>query len=290
MSKSKKSPAKAPGLTFEDLVRSIREVNRDLAIQAKRAVNANLTLRNWIFGCYIVEYEQRGADRARYGEKLLAKLSVRLVRDGVSRAEERELRRYRRFYLAYPQIREALSPESRKSLSDLRIGPDGPIRETVSPEFGLSGKEVITRLSFSHFVELLAVEDPLKRSFYEAECIRGNWDVRGLKRQIASLYFERSALSHDKAKLASLTHAGAEPAETRLTIRDPYVFEVRHDNRVSIADSVSRILGRRYLNRPTYLGSKDDRDNSLLVKRWWATKCPDPRAARFAKHGEGYTA
>jgi hypothetical protein len=63
--------------------------------------------------------------------------------------------------------------------------------------------------------------------------------------------------------------------------------DVRHDNRVVIADSVSRILGRRYLSRPTYLKSKDDRDHSLLVKRWWATKCPDPRAARLAKYGEG---
>jgi hypothetical protein len=71
---------------------------------------------------------------------------------------------------------------------------------------------------------------------------------------------------------------------------DRYLFEVRHDNRVVIADSVSRILGRRYLSRPTYLRSKDDRDRSLLVKRWWTTKCPDPRAARLAKYGEGYTA
>jgi predicted nuclease of restriction endonuclease-like (RecB) superfamily len=84
---------------------------------------------------------------------------------------------------------------------------------------------LITRLSFTHFVELLAVEDPLKRSFYEAECIRGNWGKRELKRQIASLYFERSALSRDKEKLARLTHAGADPAEPQFTIRDPYVFE-----------------------------------------------------------------
>jgi predicted nuclease of restriction endonuclease-like (RecB) superfamily len=185
----------------------------------------SVTLRNWIFGCYIVEYEQCGADRARYGEKLLAKLSARLVREGVSRAEERELRRYRQFYHAYPQIREALTPESRKHLASPEIGSSGPIRESVTPESGRSGKELITRLSFTHIVELLAVADPLKRSFYEAECIRGNWGVRELKRQIASLYFERSTLSRDKAKLARLTHAGAEAAEPHLTIRDPYVFE-----------------------------------------------------------------
>jgi predicted nuclease of restriction endonuclease-like (RecB) superfamily len=225
MSQSKKAPTKSPGLTFEDLVRSIREVDRDLVALAKRAVNVNLTLRNWLIGCYIVEYEQGGADRARYGEKLLARLSARLLRDGVGRAEERELRRYRLFYQTYPQIREALSPGSHKALASLGSVRPEPIREAPDPESGFPGTELIARLSFSHFVELLAVEDPLKRSFYEAECIRGHWGVRELKRQIASLYFERSALSRDKDKLASLAHAGAEPDEPRLASRDPYVFE-----------------------------------------------------------------
>jgi hypothetical protein len=71
---------------------------------------------------------------------------------------------------------------------------------------------------------------------------------------------------------------------------DPFVRFVRHVNRVTIADAVSGILGRRYLSQPTYLRSKDDRDHSLLVKRWLTTKCPDQRAARLAKYGEGYTA
>jgi predicted nuclease of restriction endonuclease-like (RecB) superfamily len=69
------------------------------------------------------------------------------------------------------------------------------------------------------------IEDTLKRSFYESECVRGNWGVRELKRQIASLYFERSGLSRDNAKLAKLAQSRAEQAEPRLTIRDPYVFE-----------------------------------------------------------------
>ena len=68
---------------------------------------------------------------------------------------------------------------------------------------------------------------------------------------------------------------------------DPFTLFVRHDDRVLIADPVSRILGRRYLSRPTYLRSKDDRDHSLLVKRRLTTKCPYQRTARLAKHGEG---
>ena len=85
--------------------------------------------------------------------------------------------------------------------------------------------DLIQRLSFSHFAELIAISDETKRLFYEIECIRGNWSVRELKRQIGSLYYERSGLSKNKIKLAALAQEGAETAEPRLAIRDPYVFE-----------------------------------------------------------------
>lgn len=110
----------------------------------------------------------------------------RLGNEGMVRTQERELRRFRSFYLAYPQIRETLSPES---LSALAL----PIRETVSPE--LPGQKLLECLSFSHFAELLNIGDPLQRAFYELECLRGNWSVRALQRQISSLYFERSGLT-----------------------------------------------------------------------------------------------
>jgi predicted nuclease of restriction endonuclease-like (RecB) superfamily len=74
-------------------------------------------------------------------------------------------------------------------------------------------------------VELLALEDPLKRAFYEIECIRGNWSVRALKRQIATLYYERSGLSMDKEKLADPAHSAAEKSEPKLAIHDPCIFE-----------------------------------------------------------------
>lgn len=213
------------GPTFEDLLRSITGVDAELAAQAKRAVNAGLTLRNWLIGHYIAEYEQNGADRARYGAKLLESLSDRLVELGVSRAEERELRRYRQFYQTYPQIRESVPPELTKHLAAPAVAPPNPIRESPTPEFAVAGKELISGLSFTHIAKLIAIQDPAKRAFYERECLRGNWSVRELKRQIASLYFERSGLSRDKAGLAGRAHAGAEPASPRLDVRDPYVFE-----------------------------------------------------------------
>ena len=99
-----------PELSFERLVSAIGQAHAELAAQASRAVNVRLTMRNWIIGCYITEYEQQGTDRAQYGDQLIERLSERLIPKGVSRAEPRELRRYRRFYLTYPRIRESLLP------------------------------------------------------------------------------------------------------------------------------------------------------------------------------------
>ena len=99
------------------------------------------------------------------------------------------------------------------------------IREAVTPELGVTAGEILTRLSFSHLVELMQCDDTTRRAFYELECIRGNWSVRELRRQIASLYYERTGLSKDKKKLATLAQQCAERAEWTHVIRDPYVFE-----------------------------------------------------------------
>ena len=106
-------------LDFEKLVGAIHQVHAELATQASRAVNVSLTLRNWMIGCYIAEYEQNGADRAKYGERLLGQLSESLSSKGVSCVEERGLRRYRQFSQTYPQIRETVSPELHQRL----LGP-----------------------------------------------------------------------------------------------------------------------------------------------------------------------
>ncbi len=210
---------------FEKLAGAIRLVHDELAAQANRAVNVSLTLRNWLIGYYIAEYEQNGEDRAKYGSKLLEHLSSSLREKGVSRVEERELRRYRQFYQIYPQIRESVTPELSQRLIGPVMMPLSQKREAATPEFSISGKEVISRLSFTHIAELLKCEDPTQRAFYEIECIRGNWSVRELKRQIGSLYYERSGLSKNKKKLSEMTQQSAETAETKLSIRDPYIFE-----------------------------------------------------------------
>lgn len=223
--------------TFTELVSSIQSVHNELLGQARRAVNISLTLRNWLIGCYIVEYEMRGADRAKYGDRLMDTLAETLTKQGVSRCDRRELYRYRQFYLMYPQIVEALTPQFMPFLNKpIRKMPvslsgasledsDFKIVEAPTPKSKIDGKTLISKFSFTHIVELLNIENATKRGFYEIECLRGNWSVRELKRQIDSLYYERSGLSRNKKKLAKLAQTGAEQTESLVTIRDPYIFE-----------------------------------------------------------------
>jgi len=225
-------------LTFSRLVTSIRQIHVQMAAQAGKAVNISLTLRNWAIGFYIQEYEQNGADRAKYGARLLQNLSSRLIKTGMDGVAARSLRQYRQFYLTYPQIWQTPSAKSLQSLIPSPIWQTLPANSlsgsnagdsqtvtTVPVLFGIPAEDLIQKLSFSHFAELIAMDDGLKRTFYEIECVRGNWSVRELKRQIGSLYYERSGLSKDKKKLAELVKAGAESAEPKLAIRDPYIFE-----------------------------------------------------------------
>ena len=211
-------------LTFTSLISSIRQINDELAAQASRAVNVSLTMRNWLIGCYIAEYELRGADRAGYGDRLLLSLSNELEKLNVSSCGKRQLYQYLRFYQTYPQIVRSLSAQLQ------HLAPQGiiDVQEKVQSTTALSRIDpqmLLQRLSYTHIEHLIAIDDDTKRAFYEIECIQGNWSVRELKRQIHSLYYERSGLSFDKKKLSELTRQGAESAKSQLTIRDPYIFE-----------------------------------------------------------------
>lgn len=211
-------------LDFNGLVSAIQQTHEALSNQATKAVNRCLTLRNWMIGRYISDYELQGADRAGYGDRLLETLADKLKKTGLKRLDARELRRFRQFYIYYPQIRESVTPV----LNMLPISLP-QIRESVTPELkeaiSLSGQLLLERVSFTHFVELLNIESSLKRLFYEVETIRGNWSVRELRRQIVTQYFERSGLSIDKDVLAKIAHQQTEKQSINHIIRDPYVFE-----------------------------------------------------------------
>lgn len=221
-----------PALDFGQLVSAIRHVHDELAAQASQAVNASLTLRNWLIGFHVEEYERKGVDRAEYGDKLMDTLADKLTQHGVSRCDRREIYRYRQFYLTYPQIVESVTPQLQLLLgrpnlarANATLLAAGQNSVEPTPQFRIDGKTLISRLSFTHIVELLNLDDASKRTFYEVECIQGNWSVRELRRQIHSLYFERCGLSTDKKKLSKLAQQGAEQASPVLAVRDPYIFE-----------------------------------------------------------------
>lgn len=206
------TPKPAQGSDFESLVVTIVQIHQQAQDFATKAVNVGLTLQNWFIGHRIVEFEQQGRDRAAYDERLLPELAKRLMAAGLKRVDTRELRRFRLLYTIYPQIRETVSPEFQ-------------IVETVAPQSLPASSDLLHRLSFSHLAELLELPDDTQRRFYEIECIRGNWSVRELRRQIDSLYYQRSGLSKNKSILSATTHARAETLQPAQIIRDPYIFE-----------------------------------------------------------------
>ncbi len=228
---------------LKQLVSNIEGIHRQLQASAANAVNQSLTIRNWLIGYYIIEFEQKGKDRANYGDALLKTLSEKL--DHIKGIDERSLRRFRQFYLTYPQIGTALQDRIfpdfiRGSLSP--VLQDEQIRGSLSPEFRevkenveykynmaleyiVPGAIIITHLSYSHIEQLLRIDDQLKRTFYEVECIKGTWSVRELKRQINSQLYERSGLSKNPEKLIRLVQSQSKPQDARDIIKNVYAFE-----------------------------------------------------------------
>jgi predicted nuclease of restriction endonuclease-like (RecB) superfamily len=184
-----------------------------------RYVNTALVATYWLIGSRIVEYEQRGKERSEYGSKLLHKLSQDLNKKYGRGFSPDNLEAMRKFYLSYPLPNsETLSRNLKPHKSDT-VYRNSEIASVIDP--------LIQRfaLSWSHYRLLLRFDEPFKREFYEAECIRGNWSVRQLDRQIQSLLYERTALS--KRKLAVIAKAHEKPIvlQPEDEIKDPYILE-----------------------------------------------------------------
>ena len=195
--------------SFNDLASIVQTTHDAAQSSAIKAINRMQTMRNWLIGYYIVEFEQHGKDRAEYGTQLLKKLEERVNRKGVNVTL---FKNSRNFYLHYPQMAENLiSVKTVKS-------------PTLSDQFKTSGKKIISSLSFSHIVELLTLDDPLARYFYEQECIKCTWSVRELRRQISTNLYIRAGISSNPEKMLSLPSVqGHDSAE--LQIRQPFTFE-----------------------------------------------------------------
>ena len=211
--------------SFDHLSELVLQLHDSAYSATVKAINRFATIRNYVIGFYIVEYEQHGNDRAKYGDRLLKRLAESVNKRGIN---ETILKNCRRFYLAYPQIKvylTAISPTaSKKSLGKSPTASDksSQISPTLSDHFITPAAELVSKLSFSHIVEILTIDDPLARFFYETECIRCCWSVKELRRQISTNLYFRAGVSQKPELLLERTEINTSPA---ITIKDPFSFE-----------------------------------------------------------------
>ena len=232
-------------MQFDTLLTTLTDLHTRLSQQAARQTDQLMTLRNWLFGLYIVEFEQNGEDRAAYGQALLKRLAEFFRKQALKGLSERNLYLYREFYLAYPQILQTASGKlQRVGLSDILQTLSAKLSETSLTNGGsaiwqtptaklepdtkalpdIDPALLLDRLTFSHFVELLKVDNPLYRRFYEVEAIKNNWSVRELNRAVTTLLAERTGLSTDKAAVIARVRDD-KPAGLEDLIRNPYVLD-----------------------------------------------------------------
>ena len=211
--------------SFDHLSELVQQLHDSAYSATVRAINRYATIRNYVIGFYIVEYEQHGNDRAKYGERLLKRLAERVDKKGIN---ETLLKNCRRFYSTYPQIKDYLTGQVGATQShESAISPTASDKSlekspTASDKFSTPAFELISKLSFSHIVELLFVDDSLARFFYETECIRCCWSVKELRRQISTNLFFRAGVSKRPELLIERTETNTSPV---LSIRDPFSFE-----------------------------------------------------------------
>ena len=229
-------------LHFENLVNNIEQIHHHFQQQAVKAVNVSLTIRNWLIGFYIVEFEQNGADRAKYGEKLMKSLSDKISGKGLS---ETNLKLSRQFFKVYPEMMELFN-SSFKSLLPKTIGmlvtdeiensdnENTIISQLSTDEFkkkeDLPNKlnyyrQLIEKVSFTHFVELLKIEDKTKRSFYELFILKATPSIIELKRQINSLAYERVGLSANTELAFEQLHNKVEPEQISDAVKSVFFFD-----------------------------------------------------------------
>jgi predicted nuclease of restriction endonuclease-like (RecB) superfamily len=226
---------------YDGLLQGVVHLLEQARRTSARSVNAIMTATYWEIGRRLVEHDQRGKRRAGYGEATIERLAADLTARFRRGFSQTNLKQMREFYLAWP-IRQTLSdeseartfggvtPEKRQTPSD-ELGT-GPTQGNLQTQPGKSSPPELNAfprfpLPWSHYVRLLSVKNVQSRKFYEAEALRGGWSVRQLDRQISTLFYERTALSRNKA--AMLRQGQRERPLDQVTpeeeIKDPLVLE-----------------------------------------------------------------
>jgi predicted nuclease of restriction endonuclease-like (RecB) superfamily len=218
---------------FDQLIDNVYQTHCQLQLNAKKVVNLNLTIRNWLVGYYIVEFEQNGEDQAKYGTNLIGELASKLKAKGLKGFSVSALKNHRTFYLLYPQISQSVisflrEKKSQSLTGELQKRLPTPIRGSLTTElheeYLIPPETLLSQLSFTHFMELIKFDDPLERLFYEVETIKNNWSVRELERAINTALYVRTGLSKNKEAIIS-KFKNQKPAQSIDVIRDPYFLE-----------------------------------------------------------------
>ena len=235
-------PLKNKGTDFDSLVGRIQATSEALQQDALVVINRSVTARAWLTGYYIVEYEQHGADRAKYGENLLKRIEERLGAKGFS---VESLKKLRLFYQTYPALchpvaayiasRFANGESLITKLPYIDVTPIGEsvITQSESPSLlvekganvEISPWALFSRLSYTHILQLLPLNDELQRTFYAFEAIRGTWSVRELKRQIESMYYQRCGWAKDPHKYSMRIRSKGEKLNANDFIKTENVLE-----------------------------------------------------------------
>ncbi len=231
MTKSLTKPKGSSDLYYDSILGDISNVINEARRSAARSVNCVMTAAYWLIGRRVVEYEQGGKVRAEYGEALLERLSVDLTRRYGRGFGVVNLSQMKKFYMLWPG-EYIFQTVSEKSLSSVISNQNKaifqtPSEETQLPPNILQGIANRFPLPWSAYVQLLSLKNENARRFYETEALRGGWSVRQLDRQINSQFYERTALSKNKA--AMLTRGQKALPGDRVPpeneIKDPYVLE-----------------------------------------------------------------
>ena len=213
-------------ISFTRLSEKVLQIHDATQMAAIKAVNRFATVRNYVIGYYIVEYEQHGSDRAKYGDQLLKRLAERVNKKGIN---ETLLKVSRRFYLDYPQIHDYLTKPISPTASDYLDGKSATASHfleqksaTASHLFETPAEKLLSQLSFSHIREILTIDDPMARYFYETECMKCCWSVKELRRQISTNLYVRCGLSKKPELLLAQTERQNNMA---LSIKEPFSLE-----------------------------------------------------------------
>ena len=196
---------------------------------AARSVNAAMTAAYWLIGHRIVEFEQSGEERAEYGAALIESLAADLTRRFGRGFSRQNIQNMRLFYLSYPPEQISQTASGKFNLSSRLLIRQTPSGESVINPGDVAPGDLLSAfpLPWSAYVRLLSIKNIQARDFYETEALRGGWSIRQLDRQINSQFYERTALSKNKA--AVLAREGKPRPEDEVLpeeqIKDPFVLE-----------------------------------------------------------------